>query len=252
MAADSWRRRDHPRLRGEKRRGFITRTYTHGSPPLTRGKEVERLLLFLLLGITPAYAGKRRREHPPQTAAEDHPRLRGEKRRRMQTAGTHIGSPPLTRGKVELLLGLILIMRITPAYAGKSTGWPWSGRGTRDHPRLRGEKRDARKVRSAGRGSPPLTRGKGVSHARLGKAVGITPAYAGKSVSAIFLLPPLWDHPRLRGEKELPQIAAGCRRGSPPLTRGKGLQCISTLLKARITPAYAGKSRFLGGSRGGW
>ena len=202
--------------------------------------------------ITPAYAGKSTGWPWSGRGTRDHPRLRGEKRdaRKVRSAGR--GSPPLTRGKEPDGPGTGGRGGITPAYAGKSRGSGCPCRGREDHPRLRGEKSGRRAASASATGSPPLTRGKGVSHARLGKAVGITPAYAGKSVSAIFLLPPLWDHPRLRGEKELPQIAAGCRRGSPPLTRGKGLQCISTLLKARITPAYAGKSRFLGGSRGGW
>ena len=32
---------------------------------------------------------------------------------------------------------------------------------------------------------------------------GITPAYAGKSTSEIWAVPPTWDHPRLCGEKQM-------------------------------------------------
>ena len=50
------------------------------------------------------------------------------------------GSPPLTRGKVGFLLLLMLIQRITPAYAGKSGNLARSHEILQDHPRLRGEK----------------------------------------------------------------------------------------------------------------
>ena len=50
---------------------------------------------------------------------------------------------------------------------------------------------------------------------------GITPAYAGKSVSGNH--PPIWlrDHPRLCGEKVLVFRTHSLRMGSPPPMRGK-------------------------------
>ena len=50
-----------------------------GSPPLTRGKEVYFTLAKPVLGITPAYAGKRLIRRLLLGKARDHPRLRGEK-----------------------------------------------------------------------------------------------------------------------------------------------------------------------------
>ena len=50
-----------------------------GSPPLTRGKEVRMKRLKVGTGITPAYAGKRLLHDELDQAAQDHPRLRGEK-----------------------------------------------------------------------------------------------------------------------------------------------------------------------------
>ena len=73
-------------------------------------------------------------------------------------------------------------------------------------------------------------------------AIRITPAYAGKSTdcSPTFF----WhqDHPRLCGEKTLSQLCTGKIPGSPPPMRGKGSSSSFSLIRSRITPAYAGKS----------
>ena len=70
----------------------------------------------------------------------------------------------------------------------------------------------------------------------------ITPAYAGKSCLEIIRLSIILDHPRLCGEK-IDESLAGCEiLGSPPPMRGKVKQVSEAMVKARITPAYAGKS----------
>ena len=113
-------RRDHPRLRGEKFDADILLGRFRGSPPLTRGKVYVSKVFTDTPGITPAYAGKSRKESGINDFSEDHPRLRGEKCASVCWLSFHVGSPPLTRGKA-LSHGIsILSLRITPAYAGKS------------------------------------------------------------------------------------------------------------------------------------
>ena len=51
--------RDHPRLCGEKFHCRFLRIPLRGSPPPMRGKDAETFPIADLLGITPAYAGKR-------------------------------------------------------------------------------------------------------------------------------------------------------------------------------------------------
>ena len=72
-------------------------------------------------------------------------------------------------------------------------------------------------------------------------AIGITPAYAGKSLFCTCIQMCSEDHPRLCGEKPdwdgLDQTA----QGSPPPMRGKDNACQIILFHFRITPAYAGK-----------
>ena len=153
---------DHPRLCGEKRAEPLMYLIVTGSPPPMRGKAKPVVFTINILGITPAYAGKRKRKPNGMLQSKDHPRLCGEK----VTAGSSwfrlAGSPPPMRGKEGGKLCAIIMPRITPAYAGKrriSVGYL---RFCGDHPRLCGEK----STPSASDSSP----------------VRITPAYAGKSV----------------------------------------------------------------------
>ena len=213
---------DHPRLRGEK--NFTTQKTEPpvGSPPLTRGKDFGIKRSSRINGITPAYAGKSRLTGRQRRRSRDHPRLRGEKYTSKRQTIRQRGSPPLTRGKVKFRNDLPNNVRITPAYAGKSTLLGAELKQVKDHPRLRGEKCFVYASWRRYLGSPPLTRGKvPISNLSLFCA-GITPAYAGKRFSGNLFLFALQDHPRLRGEKRFFRRPEKIAKGSPPLTRGKG------------------------------
>ena len=86
-------------------------------------------------------------------------------------------------------------------------------------------------------------RGKGTVSRTSGSFVGITPAYAGKSLFCFCCRSLFWDHPRLCGEKRSFRAVVCKRTGSPPPMRGKATGRKSTESVNRITPAYAGKSR---------
>ena len=176
--------RDHPRVRGEKSRAALAAMPFLGSPPRTRGKGPGCIHDEQLVRITPAYAGKRQRSQCLTIWRKDHPRVRGEKSSLHKLTIICKGSPPRTRGKDVLHCCRVLQERITPAYAGKSAALLPSVRLGPDHPRVRGEKSVSWSARSTTPGSPPRTRGKEVGLAQVGPAQGITPAYAGKSISA--------------------------------------------------------------------
>ena len=72
--------------------------------------------------------------------------------------------------------------------------------------------------------------------------LGITPAYAGKSLSVSPARTVLRDHPRLCGEKDSLKIKQLSGVGSPPPMRGKDFTAKSIHVYKGITPAYAGKS----------
>ena len=214
------RTRDVPRLRGEKQAADqLDRTFV-GSPPLTRGKADADRNEGRASGITPAYAGKRNCARTARPPDGDHPRLRGEKSHPPVRTNSYPGSPPLTRGKADAAHNHKDQSGITPAYAGKSAGMVLSSGVSKDHPRLRGEKASCEPGSCEPAGSPPLTRGKASAPSWGAVAVGITPAYAGKSAVGRRRSPRPRDHPRLRGEK-LPPLGGGCRGWDHPRLRGE-------------------------------
>ena len=111
--------KDHPRVCGEKRGMKPLYSVAGGSPPRMRGKDAERALVVHTIGITPAYAGKRRRIFAPCACREDHPRVCGEKILHLKAVRLGKGSPPRMRGKVYTRFYACHRHRITPTYAGK-------------------------------------------------------------------------------------------------------------------------------------
>ena len=90
---------------------------------------------------------------------------------------------------------------ITPAYAGKRKRNPNGMLQSKDHPRLCGEKRIPSTGKRTPRGSPPPMRGKATNFTNFSNFIGITPAYAGKSLNSTSIFFMIKDHPRLCGEK---------------------------------------------------
>ena len=93
-------------------------------------------------------------------------------------------------------------------------------------------------------GSPPPMRGKVTGKEVWKNGVRITPAYAGKSDVIAATFGTIQDHPRLCGEKFDMMKATGKVKGSPPPMRGKDSVTLYPDHVVRITPAYAGKSRY--------
>ena len=125
---------------GEKASTRALSSATVGSPPRRRGKASSGRTCAGAAGITPAWAGKSRAEASCGCARRDHPRVGGEKTRVFQQHFPAVGSPPHGRGKEVADEGIGGIIRITPAWAGKSVvrGLRWVI--LRDHPRVGGEK----------------------------------------------------------------------------------------------------------------
>ena len=112
-----------------------------GSSPLTRGKVLGVRCFFSHVRIIPAYAGKSFGLLLSICSDREHPRLRGEKFRAYALIMNEWGSSPLTRGKVSRARDKAIRQGIIPAYAGKSLNDCQKCIYTKDHPRLRGEKR---------------------------------------------------------------------------------------------------------------
>ena len=151
----------------------------------------------------------------------DHPRTRGEKFVFQVHLLPFRGSPPHTRGKVDICVVMVYNVGITPAHAGKSVKGLYYFLFVKDHPRTRGEKLFSSHAHLYPVGSPPHTRGK------------VT--FNGKPVLDT------QDHPRTRGEKTLTELRSSTILGSPPHTRGKVSTAPVFPCYLRITPAHAGK-----------
>ena len=74
---------DHPRLCGEKKRQQGRAEIRVGSPPPMRGKDGVKQYTADRVGITPAYAGKSRGVGSTTVSCKDHPRLCGEKTKKI-------------------------------------------------------------------------------------------------------------------------------------------------------------------------
>ncbi len=74
---------DHPRLCGEKIFSLFNHAPQTGSPPPMRGKVLHFARRSVFFGITPAYAGKSFKWSERKHIAKDHPRLCGEKTKKI-------------------------------------------------------------------------------------------------------------------------------------------------------------------------
>ena len=153
--------RDHPHLRGEKKSAFCTMPNKNGITPTCVGKSLPSVVM--------------------KNADEDHPHLRGEKRARPESPGLTQGSPPLAWGKVRLSTRKTGAIRITPTCVGKRLRWERISFMLKDHPHLRGEKKQGWNFEKISEGSPPLTWGKAEFCDWCKVSGRITPTYVGKS-----------------------------------------------------------------------
>ena len=173
---------DHPRVCGEKPRFCGQADLVRGSPPRVRGKGWRTVAEALMIGITPACAGKSRLQGSNLQLPGDHPRVCGEKNPSSRTVQDVEGSPPRVRGKGLHVRQYLCCVGITPACAGKSGLQGGAAPRLRDHPRVCGEKASGGCGYSCPAGSPPRVRGKVSIFRKPFGVLRITPACAGKRV----------------------------------------------------------------------
>ena len=152
-----------------------------------------------------------------------------------------LGLPPRRQGKANWHCVRRPALRITPAQAGKSSCHVPGACPRRDHPRVGGEKQTYCFRSFSPGGSPPRRRGKEVADEGIGGIIRITPAWAGKRSTGPPLTQTTVDHPRVGGEKELPDYRTVKAWGSPPHGRGKANRHSVPSGFTGITPAWAGK-----------
>ena len=192
-----------------------------GSPPQVRGKPPLSLFISDSVRITPAGAGKTSVSAVCEDLSKDHPRRCGENVLNLVPVCVGLGSPPQVRGKPDRHWETTRRQRITPAGAGKTASSTIDVTAQEDHPRRCGENSECRCRAVCGVGSPPQVRGKQLSVYLQTSAEGITPAGAGKTVTARTATADTRDHPRRCGENQTTDRGKGQFAGSPPQVRGK-------------------------------
>ena len=206
-----------------------------------RGEENQRTEPGHCPGITPAHAGRSPLGYVHFALDQDHPRACGEKGSRVERSRRRKGSPPRMRGEVGRYPYCWAAVRITPAHAGRSQQQHRCRLLRWDHPRACGEKSNPDDFVQSWRGSPPRMRGEVSMYSFMDIPTGITPAHAGRRLSAIITPPFYGDHPRACGEKATSTAKAGRIIGSPPRMRGEVPVHNHLPLPAGITPAHAGR-----------
>src|SRR5690606_878765 len=88
-----------PRSRGENRLWRAVVDPSDGPPPLARGEQHPAGLDEVQGRTTPARAGRTPRGRPGRRSRPDHPRSRGENKRRDAVRRAAGGPPPLARGE---------------------------------------------------------------------------------------------------------------------------------------------------------
>ena len=154
-------REDHPRVCGEHAYPGCAEKSPSGSSPRMRGARGLAVLLDVVCGIIPAYAGSTPRMSPRKRPAQ--------------------GSSPRMRGARVLSACLRHRAGIIPAYAGSTVRQSRSGFRRTDHPRVCGEHPAAGSADKGSVGSSPRMRGALYCRRNYVAREGIIPAYAGST-----------------------------------------------------------------------
>ena len=152
------------------------------------------------------------------------------------------GSSPLTRGKLQQILGTPIDGRLIPAHAGKTPDALPRVRSRTAHPRSRGENGTMPGSTRMVSGSSPLTRGKRAPLDPCRRRGRLIPAHAGKTPWPLSHPPLDRAHPRSRGENSRSTVMPRSLTGSSPLTRGKLRPGEPLVANRRLIPAHAGKT----------
>ena len=106
---------------GEETCGVNLLVKNGGLPPRGRGRVYHAPATGAGIGITPAWAGKRRQRDETSALMQDYPRVGGEEGVHLPASGERWKLPPRGRGRGKHLVVAIVRVRITPAWAGKSS-----------------------------------------------------------------------------------------------------------------------------------
>src|SRR5690606_30492838 len=132
------------------------------------------------------------------------------------------------------------VLSPSPRARGVRTSWTRTGRGTGDHPRVRGEQRTALSTGISSSGPSPRARGAAHPPGQRTRGPGTIPACAGSSRGAARTPRTGRDHPRVRGEQNARYYAENTEKGPSPRARGAVPVSAPARLREGTIPACAG------------
>ncbi|SCQ64128.1 Hypothetical protein PFR_JS9-2_2039 [Propionibacterium freudenreichii] len=232
----------HPRICGEHPSGRTALKQVRGSPPHMRGARDAAWDAAWGAGLTPAYAGSTWWPVRRSPSGRAHPRICGEHDFESLAQTLPGGSPPHMRGARHPYTECSGLCGLTPAYAGSTAPAPTRSLVGWAHPRICGEHVVVARWISMGWGSPPHMRGARIKNIRKPPCSGLTPAYAGSTMTSSPRTLGRRAHPRICGEHPRSQQNFGGVRGSPPHMRGALEQVKMFNYLRGLTPAYAGST----------
>ena len=156
-----------------------------------------------------------------------------------------LGSPPHSRGIPLPVLTEWSLARLTPAFAGNTSGTRSLVSAAGAHPRIRGEYSTGYQTIFTPMGSPPHSRGIPVHLLALIFRERLTPAFAGNTPPRAVRSCLRRAHPRIRGEYRSTISIWAAPPGSPPHSRGIQGRRSQAPRARRLTPAFAGNTRSL-------
>ena len=193
-------------------------------------------------GNIPACAGKTNPRHAMLLRIPEHPRVRGENRKKPQHGTEPVGTSPRARGKLRGRHGVCYRQRNIPACAGKTCWRIGSVVPLEEHPRVRGENKPLDEWILTHIGTSPRARGKHRLVIRWSMRSRNIPACAGKTICIQGDSHTRAEHPRVRGENGVGGFPYRSLFGTSPRARGKLRSDPATENDLRNIPACAGKT----------
>ena len=236
----------HPRVGGERCGPDGLHCGIGGSSPRGRGTLDIGLIDATRFRFIPAWAGNAYRSTRFTRYSTVHPRVGGERRYFWGISQRGFGSSPRGRGTPAECLTRSPLQRFIPAWAGNALP-PWPQLPIMPvHPRVGGERILLYWSGDKISGSSPRGRGTRLVIRISPGWPRFIPAWAGNAPIGNRQCSRVSVHPRVGGERSMPQTYSARAAGSSPRGRGTPIPEGGKHASRRFIPAWAGNANHLG------
>ncbi len=232
----------HPRVCGERFRLPSVFCAGRGSSPRVRGTPVPDHSGARTARFIPACAGNAGGSQPDGVQLPVHPRVCGERCRTAKSHTVRVGSSPRVRGTRNDLEKDHGLRRFIPACAGNAMSVSELEAAAAVHPRVCGERFRFVAPPFLWRGSSPRVRGTPDGAAKTRVSARFIPACAGNAPAQFSPKEAAPVHPRVCGERSVPDHSGARTGGSSPRVRGTHRLTICKYRVTRFIPACAGNA----------